>query len=509
MWDILSTYSPRAIAAALLICYAIYALIARLLTSLRYAKISRQHGCKPIPSYPHRDPIFGIDMFFRSIRLSKEGGFLEDMRDRHENVIGNGRYTFTQLVQGDRMILTAEPENIKTILATKFRDYEYAPRRKAAFYPIFGHGIFANDGADWEASRALLRPSFTRDLVGDLDVFEVHISNLIAKIPKDGSTVDLQTLFFHLTMDSATDFLFGDSTNVLGSGDSAAGERFADAFSYGTFKAGLQARVGWIVTLWPDKKLKDDVDFIHQYVANYVQKAVNLNKEGKLDEKASKYVFLEQLAKTRYPERKIQDELLNTLLAGRDTTASLLAYFFWYLARRPDVWANLKGEIEGLGEQRPSFEEIKGMKYLQWCLNETLRLHPIVPVNGRYAIRDTVLPVGGGPDGKSPILVKKGTSINYQVYVMHRRKDLYGEDSDEFKPERWEALRPGWQYLPFNGGPRICLGQQFALTEASYTVIRLLQAFKSIEKRDDSKIDEYLTLTAAVRGGVHVGMKPV
>lgn len=71
-----------------------------------------------------------------------------------------------------------------------------------------------------------------------------------------------------------------------------------------------------------------------------------------------------------------------------------------------------------------------------------LRLHPIVPANSRVCVTDTTLPVGGGPDGKSPIFVKKGTQINYQVYVMHRRKDLYGEEADEFRPERWETLRP-------------------------------------------------------------------
>jgi cytochrome P450 len=71
------------------------------------------------------------------------------------------------------------------------------------------------------------------------------------------------------------------------------------------------------------------------------------------------------------------------------------------------------------------------------------------------ALVDTTLPVGGGPDGKSPIFVKKGQIVVYQVYTMQRRTDLYGEDALEFKPERWETLRPGWNYLPFNGGPRI------------------------------------------------------
>lgn len=64
---------------------------------------------------------------------------------------------------------------------------------------------------------------------------------------------------------------------------------------------------------------------------------------------------------------------------------------------------------------------------------------------------------------------------------MHRRKDLWGPDADDFRPERWDGRRHGWEYLPFNGGPRICIGQQFALTEAGYVTVRLLQRFESIE----------------------------
>jgi cytochrome P450 len=83
---------------------------------------------------------------------------------------------------------------------------------------------------------------------------------------------------------------------------------------------------------------------------------------------------------------------------------------------------------------------------------------------------------------------------------MHRRKDIYGPDAEEFRPERWapeEGLRPGWGYLPFNGGPRICVGQQFALAEASYTIVRLLQAFRGIENRDPEPWTEQLALTLA------------
>lgn len=125
-------------------------------------------------------------------------------------------------------------------------------------------------------------------------------------------------------------------------------------------------------------------------------------------------------------------------------------------------------------------------------------------MNARFAARDTILPRGGGIDGLAPILVKKGQSVSYHVFSMHRRKDIYGADAEEFRPERWETLRPGWAYLPFNGGPRICPGQQFALTEASYTLVRLVQEFSSVVADDDQPWKEMLGMTTASFHGTKV-----
>ena len=133
------------------------------------------------------------------------------------------------------VIHTIEPENVKIILATKFTDYNLSIRRKEAFIPVFGHGIFSTDGAAWERSRGLIRPNFTRAQVADLHMFERHMVHLINAIPRDGSTIELQDLFFGLTMDSATEFLFGRSTKTLASGlDNTTASNFVKAFIYVT-----------------------------------------------------------------------------------------------------------------------------------------------------------------------------------------------------------------------------------------------------------------------------------
>jgi len=246
-------------------------------------------------------------------------------------------------------------------------------------------------------------------------------------------------------------------------------------------------------------------------VDQYVKKALSRRSEllsSKSD--SSRYIFLEELVRQSTDRIKIRSELLHILLAGRDTTASLLSNVWWTLSKRPDIWTALRADVASLNGAHPSFEQLKDLKYLRAVLNESLRLYPVVPANSRQAVRDTVLPVGGGPDGKSPLFIAKDRVVVWHVYAMHRRKDFFGEDADEFRPERWlgeKGLRPGWEYLPFNGGPRICLGQQFALTEASYTTVRLMQAFEGIESRDPDPWKESLTLTCT---GTHckVALKP-
>ena len=137
-----------------------------------------------------------------------------------------------------------------------------------------------------------------------------------------------------------------------------------------------------------------------------------------------------------------------------------------------------------------------------------------MPINSREAFQATTLPFGGGPDGQSPILIRKGEAVGYCPYVLHRRTDIYGADALSFRPSRWyePSLKKvhRFAYIPFNEGPRICPGQKFALLEASYTVIRLLQSYQHIEPAVDSLVDEKQTVTLVVQNanGCRVRLTP-
>lgn len=246
---------------------------------------------------------------------------------------------------------------------------------------------------------------------------------------------------------------------------------------------------------------------MHDFADDIVQEAMEeVKREKPAGDGKPRYVFLHELLKQTQDPYALRSELLNILLAGRDTTAGLLSNTWHVLSKRRDIWDRLKAEVDQLGGKRPDYSAIKDMKYLKWVLNESLRLMPVVPANSREAVRDTVLPLGGGPDGKSPLLVTKGTVVSYSPWSMHRREDFYGPDALEFRPERWETLRPGWEYLPFNGGPRICVGQQYALMEASYATIRLMQTFPRIESRDEREWREWLTITLSSGVGCKVAL---
>ncbi|KAF9224457.1 cytochrome P450 [Gyrodon lividus] len=430
--------------------------------------------------------------------------------------------TFNARLLYENRVFTTEPEYIKAILATQFTSFVKGPIFWDQFKSLLGTGVFNSDGAHTTLQdlmwfhRSMTRPFFSKDRISHFDIFEKHAEDAINQMRirlRDGYPVDFQDAASRFTLDSATEFLFGRDVCSLSAGLvyppssplskdpnilNHPSDRFVRAFSESQIAAAYRSNYGssWrFFEFWQDqvqKYMKGCYEFIDPIVADALAKKHELKRAGLLgvehEAKEAKEgeTLLEHLVNYTEDQTIIRDEILNIMIAGRDTTAATLTSATYMLSQHPDVLARLREEIltKVGGSRRPTHDDMRDMKYLRAFINETLRLYPAVPFNVRLSTEAQVWPsVNGG----KPFYIPPNTMTIYSVFLMHRRKDLWGPDADIFDPNRFlderlhKYLTPNsFIFLPFNAGPRICLGQQFAYNEVSYFLIRLLQSFDAM-----------------------------
>ncbi|KAK2783502.1 hypothetical protein FQN52_009622 [Onygenales sp. PD_12] len=421
--------------------------------------------------------------------LAEAGPYHGPGKNANLEVNGNSKF---------RLIFTVDPENIKAVLTGQFADFGKGHKFHEEWKEFLGDSIFATDGELWSRSRHLIRPMFARDRIVDTEIFEKHIHKLIpmlggSKNPNQSKVVDVQPFFFQFTLDAATDYLLGHSVDSLDNPKTI----FAESFQYVLHRQAIMFRSGPISPLMSRVEFRANLKKMDDFMQPFIDEVLSMTPEELEKRLAKQDTFLHALARFTRDPKVIRDQLVAILLAGRDTTAATLSFCLFELSRNPTVVSKLRTEIlERVGTRKPSYADLKEMKYLTAVLNEAMRLYPVVPFNVRHAVKDTTLPRGGGPDGRSPIGVPNDTRIAYSTMYMQRRPELYDPppvgdekrtvpyfDPAKYIPDRWVSgwqPRP-WHFIPFNGGPRICLGQQFAMLEMGYTVTRILQHYSEIQ----------------------------
>jgi cytochrome P450 len=195
--------------------------------------------------------------------------------------------------------------------------------------PLLGNGIFTQEGQAWKRSRELLRKQFSRAQYQDLEQsLGEHVENLISLIPPNG-VVDLQPLFFSLTMDTATALLFGQSVYSLRANiDQAANNKeFAASFNIAQEGLAKRARLAPFHFLYNPSRFRKACRTVHQYVEDYLKERQLLGNDSNPQIERDQYSwFIEQLAEDSTSTTDLRDQLLNVLLAGRDTTACCLSW---------------------------------------------------------------------------------------------------------------------------------------------------------------------------------------
>ncbi|KAG9317011.1 cytochrome P450 [Chiua virens] len=476
------------------------------------------NGAVLAPLVPSKWP-GGLDLLFSSLNDFKNG-YLGETLEQQRQEIGN---TFTTRIFWENKLVTTEPEHVKAILATQFNSFAKGPISYDMTKSLLGTGVFNSDGDIWKFHRSMTRPFFTRDRITDFETFERHTDDAITQTKarlKQGHPVDFQDMISRFTLDSATDFLFGKDVCSLSAGlvyppksplssnveaQNHPANQFAHAFIEAQSIAAYRGRFGssWRLSEFWSDRVKKHMHVCQKFIDPILEEALAKKKEmkeaGLIPEKpAEKEVLegdtlLDHLVDHTEDINVIRDEILNIMIAGRDTTAGTLTFAVWMLSEHPKVLKKLREEIlTVVGSTRsPTSEDFREMKYLKAIINETLRLYPPVPFNSRTTNAPVVLPAGKG--GK-PIYVPANIRCVYSVFLMHRRKDLWGPDAEEFDPDRFiderlqKYLVPNpFIFVPFNAGPRICLGQQFAYNETSYFLVRLFQAFSSVSFAEDAQ----------------------
>lgn len=464
------------------------------------ARESMLRGCQPPPVVPSIG-LLGIGTLRESIKATKE--------ERgpiwvHEilNAMGKQVHTVKAQIFDYELVVTRDAENAKAMFAAQSQDFDIGSHREKCFKSLLGSGVMTNRQQKWKHSRALIRPQFARDNVADLDLFQRHFQIMLEKIRSmddSGWTgkLDLAPMFSNLTLDISTEFLFGQSVYAQ-SPERRAHTKLdwdpqrPDVANFGHHldeakriidRRGALAKYGWSLhdSSFPNhcKAVQDVVDYFVK------EKLEDSNSsEEKPTETSRKFVLLNELARETRDPWELRSELLNVLHASRDTTASLIGWIFYFLSRHETIFEKTRMEIldtfSDNSTSEISFAKLWTCQYLQNVINETIRFVGIVPMNERAAVRDTQLPRGGGADGQSPVFVPKGTQVLITTYSMQHREDIWGPDVDEYDPSRWEGRKFGWDYIPFGGGARQCIGRESTLNSLFFNVTDLeLRAIRS------------------------------
>ncbi|PON35209.1 Cytochrome P450, E-class, group I [Parasponia andersonii] len=433
----------------------------------------------------------------------------------HQTKVATKYSTFRLLAPDLSEVYTTDPRNIEHILKTRFDNYSKGQYNQEIVTDLLGHGIFAVDGEKWRQQRKLASVEFSTRVLRDFScsVFRRNAEKLVKAVSEfsvSDRVFDMQDLLMRCTLDSIFKVGFGVELNCL-EGSNKEGSAFMKAFDESNaltywryvdpfWKLKRYFNVGSEAALKKNIKVIDD--FVDQLIEN---KRKLLAKQQDCNDKKdilSRFLMESKKDPEKMNDLYLRDIILNFMIAGKDTSANTLSWFFYMLCKNPVVQEKVAQEIRDVvgGKANEAGVEdfienitdaaLEQMHYLHAALTETLRLYPAVPLDGRCSDIDDVLPDG--------FKVKKGDGVYYMAYAMGRMLHIWGEDAEDFRPERWlinGTFQPEspFKFVAFHAGPRICLGKDFAYRQMKILSIALLHFFR-LKLADETKKVTYRTM---------------
>ncbi|KAE8415252.1 cytochrome P450 [Aspergillus pseudocaelatus] len=479
-------------------------LVRRLHWTLKLRKLERLYSCE---SLRNENGSFRYD--FLGIAKAIELAF--HFRRRSSLPYTNALFkkygeTYASNVLSYRLIFTCSAENIKHLLSTAFADFDSSPLRKPLFEPITPHGIFTLDGAGWKKSRDQLRTRLSnlRKIV-DLDQCERHFQAFLQHVPPNGQAFEAQACAFALALDMQTLFSLGESVDALSFSQSREKKQFLTDLLFVKETIVQDGFRGPLRYLYPKQRFLQCCKRARRYVIAHVTR--QLKERSSMSEKAEG-VSPGRDCSTEDEQVSLRADQALSILLANDSMSTTLSGLFFCLSHDKRVVHKLRASIlDAVGLAPPTWGQLGSLHYVRWVVQEVMRLFPAVVFNARVANKDSTLPTGGGTDGNSRVLIRKGEIVVFSTWARHRLGEDFGENPEEFYPERWEHLNGDMiGFIPFNKGPRACPGQYYAMIVLTYLVARIFQTFSTVSNYNTHDWTERISMTLENENGVVIGL---
>lgn len=369
--------------------------------------------------------------------------------------------------------LVTHPDDVQHVLQSNHRNYSKENYNYERLKSVLGEGLITSNGDHWRRERRLIQPVFHREYIAHVGSTTTEATLDLLKRwdgrAEPDQPMDVAAEMMHLTLRIVGKALFGidisaDTTTV------------GRAFTTLNEDISYRFRTVFVPPLWVPtprnrafKKARAELDrVVYEMIAQRRQRASGRG-EDLLD---LLLTARDEASGQHMTDRQLRDEMVTLLLAGHETTAMLLTWTWYLLSKNPATARTLGDELDQvLGGRVPTAEDLSELTYTKMVIQESLRLYPPVWIISRTAIEDDE--IGG-------YTIPADSVVTLSSYATHRHTDFWenpeGFDPERFSPERREG-RHRYAYVPFGGGPRYCIGRNFAMMEAQLILATIAQRF--------------------------------
>lgn len=364
-----------------------------------------------------------------------------------------------------RVYLVSHPDLIEEILVTNNKNYikDFSLR---LYKPLVGNGLLTSESTFWLRQRRLIQPAFLRPR---LEAYGRVMSDFTARMLDDwhdGETFDIHQRMMQLALHIAAKTLF-DADVTERAHD--VGDALEEALRC------IDTRMLFHLPLWvptpANRRLNRAVARLDAILFRMIEQRRSSGKDH--GDFLSLLLQARDEDGSRMTDRQLRDEAMTLFLAGHETTALALTWTWYLLAQNPEAASRLHDELATvLAGRVPTAADVPRLRYAEHVVMEAMRLYPPAYGMAREALADTT--IGGYP-------VPRGTTLYFMQWVLHRDPRFF-DNPEQFNPDRWteEFIHrlPKYAYFPFGGGPRLCIGKEFAMIEAVLILATVAQRFR-------------------------------